>query len=192
MTEINLTKINLKQNGKHNHVVRCQALVKTHQGQIRAFLRRMCLNEALADDLAQDTFLRAFQHMHQIDDNDKAKSWLFQIAYRIFLDHIRKNKRRQILMDDNMPISQTTQAGPSGIKMDIEHAMNTLSPEQRAAVILCLSYGFSHPEAAQALGQPLGTIKSNIARAKHQLRSLLDAYEPGRLKSGRLQKGMIK
>ncbi len=164
------------------HTRQCAALVKTHQGQIRAFLRRLCRNHALADDLAQDTFLRAFQNMGKIQDNAKAKSWLFQIAYRIFLDHARKQKRRAELADENLPAPEPTPESlygvkVDGIKMDIEQAMNTLSPEQRAAVMLCLSYGFSNAEAAKALGQPLGTVKSHIARGKDKLRAFLCAYE---------------
>lgn len=155
----------------------CAALVKTHQGQIRAFLRRLTRNAALADDLAQDTFLRAFQNMDKIKDTDKAKSWLFQIAYRIFLDHIRKAKRRQGLADEKRPIDDEIDIAPGGLKMDVEQAMNSLSPEQRAAVMLCLSYGMSHSEAAKALGQPLGTIKSHVARGKHKLRAFLSVYE---------------
>jgi len=162
---------------KHDHAKFCAALVKTHQGQIRAFLRRLTRNAALADDLAQDTFLRAFQKMDKIQDGEKTKSWLFQIAYRIFLDHIRKQKRRQALADENMPIEVDTAESPTGMKMDIEQAMNALSTEQRAAVMLCLSYGMSHSEAAIALNQPLGTVKSHVARGKHKLRAFLSVYE---------------
>ena len=162
---------------KHDHAQICAALVKTHQGQIRAFLRRLTRNSALADDLAQDTFLRAFQNMSKIKDGEKTKSWLFQIAYRIFLDHIRKAKRRQNLADANMPADEENISSPAGMKMDIEQAMNTLTPEQRAAVMLCLSYGFSHSEASKALGQPLGTIKSHVARGKGKLRAFLSVYE---------------
>jgi len=164
-------------NREHNHAQLCAALVKTHQGQIRAFLRRLTRNSALADDLAQDTFLRAFQSMGQVKDDTKTKSWLFQIAYRIFLDHIRKQKRRQELADENMPPDDADISSPNGVKMDIEQAMNTLTPEQRAAVMLCLSYGFSHSEAAKALNQPLGTVKSHVARGKSKLRAFLCVYE---------------
>jgi RNA polymerase sigma-70 factor, ECF subfamily len=164
-------------NHAHHDTKMCAALVKTHQGQIRAFLRRLTRNAALADDLAQDTFLRAFQSMGQVKDDTKTKSWLFQIAYRIFLDHIRKHKRRQELADVNMPVDDTDISNPTGMKMDIEQAMNSLSPEQRAAVMLCLSYGFSHVEAAKALNQPLGTVKSHVARGKDKLRAFLCVYE---------------
>ncbi len=140
-------------------------------------MRRLTRNEALADDLAQDTFLRAFQNMGQVKDDTKTKSWLFQIAYRIFLDHFRKQKRRQGLADENMPQDNEIISSPDSMKMDIEQAMNRLTSEQRAAVILCLSYGFSHSEAAKALNQPLGTVKSHVARGKNQLRAFLCVYE---------------
>ena len=164
-------------NNTHQHSKMCAALVKTHQGQIRAFLRRLTRNATLADDLAQDTFLRAFQNVDKLQDKNKAKSWLFQIAYRIFLDHIRKAKRRQNLADENVPPDDEPLPAPDGLKMDIEQAMNSLTAEQRAAVMLCLSYGFSHVQAAKALDQPLGTIKSHVTRGKAKLRAFLCIYE---------------
>lgn len=154
-----------------------EALVHTHQGHIRAFLRRLCKNNALADDLAQESFLRAYRKFDTLLDPAAQKSWLFQIAYRIFLDHVRKETRRKNIDDARMDADMhVTEIAPS-IKMDIERAMNALPEPQRAAILLCLSYGFSHGEAAKALGQPLGTVKSHVARGKTALRAFLTAYE---------------
>lgn len=151
--------------------------MQAHQGQIRAFLRRLCKNEALADDLAQETFLRAYGRLDQLQDKSSQKAWLFQIAYRIFLDYIRKENRRKNIDDQRMQPDDVTPAAPHDLKMDITRAMNALPDDQRAAVLLCLSYGLSHSEAAKALNQPLGTVKSHIARGKLALRAFLTAYE---------------
>ncbi len=163
--------------GDHNNKRLFEALVRAHQGHIRAFLRRLCKNTALADDLAQETFLRAYQKFGTLTDKDAVKPWLFQIAYRIFLDYIRKENRRKNI-DDQRQHAETEppQTTPS-IKMDVEQAMNALPDDQRAAIMLCLSYGFSHSQAATALGQPLGTVKSHITRGKITLRAFLRAYE---------------
>lgn len=155
---------------------RIAALVRAHQGGLRTFLRRMCRNEALADDLAQETFLRAFQKLDQLKEQTSEKAWIYQIGYRIFLDYIRKEKRRKDLGDSKMPDTEQ-HLEDSGVRMDVEQAMDKLPEAQRAAVMLCLAYGFSHSEAAKALNQPLGTVKSHINRGKDTLRGFLTVYE---------------
>ncbi len=151
--------------------------MRRRQGHIRTFLVRLCKNTALADDLAQDTFLRAYQKFGTLTDPKAEKAWLFQIAYRIFLDHIRKETRRRGLGDKYLPKETAFVVTSPTIKMDIETAMNVLSSEQRAAVLLNISYGLSHIEITKALGLPLGTVKSHIARGKTALRAFLTAYE---------------
>lgn len=160
-----------------NNERRFAALMHAHQGHIRAFLCRLCKNTALADDLAQETFLRAYKRMDQIQDVGAEKAWLFQIAYRIFLDYIRKEKRRQNIDDQRIQPEAVTPEAPHGLQLDITRAMNALPDDQRAAILLCFSYGLSHSEAAKALGQPLGTVKSHISRGKKTLRAFLTAYE---------------
>ncbi|MBL4869457.1 MAG: RNA polymerase sigma factor [Robiginitomaculum sp.] len=167
----------MQQTGDHKNKRLFEALVRDHQGQIRAFLRRLCKNHSLADDLAQDTFLRAYQKFGSLVDAKSAKAWLFQIAYRTFLDYVRKENRRRNLSDLYLPKPESIEQGKPSIKMDIEQAMNALSSEQRAAVLLNLSYGLSHFEITKALGLPLGTVKSHIARGKTALRAFLTAYE---------------
>lgn len=161
----------------HNDKRQFETLVHTHQGHIRAFLRRLCKNNALADDLAQETFLRAYRSFDKLLDDKAVKSWLFQIAYRIFLDYIRKENRRKNIDDRRINAEVEFIESDPEVKMDIEQAMNALPDEQRAAILLCLSYGLSHSEAAKALGQPLGTVKSHISRGKITLRAFLNAYE---------------
>ena len=134
----------------------------------------MTRDESLADDLAQMTFIKAYNNRHKLLDRSATKSWLFQIAYRIFLDHYRKEKRRWELtpeLEDEMTHPN------SGLAMDITTAMNRLKPDCRAAVMLNLAYGFSHEECARTLNMPLGTIKSHIKRGKDQLKHFLKAYE---------------
>lgn len=150
-------------------------MVRAYQGAIRGFLRRLTRETALADDLAQISFLKAYEQRDKLSDPKAAKSWLFQIAYRSFVDHHRKEARRRGLaegyVEDEVP------EAPAGLKMDIEAAMNTLPTECRAVIILCLAHGMSHSEAAAAIDLPLGTVKSHISRGKDKLRTFLTAYE---------------
>jgi len=129
----------------------------------------------LADDLAQATFLKAYERWDGLRDGKAARSWLFQIAYRSFLDHYRKEARRRGLAEGH--IEDETPEAPAGLKMDIEAAMNSLPTECRAVVILCLAHGMSHSEAASATDLPLGTVKSHVARGKTKLKTFLSAYE---------------
>jgi len=96
-------------------------MVRAHQGAIRAFLRRLTGETALADDLAQISFLKAYE---------QRKTWLFQIAYRSFVDNHRKRARRHGLSKGH--VQDEPPQAPSGLKMDIEAAMNTLPAECHA------------------------------------------------------------
>jgi len=139
-------------------------------------LRRICGDVALADDLAQDAFLKAYRAIDQLSDPEKLRSWLFGIAYREFLDHTRKAKRRRRLsLGALLP---KPPAVPSGQALDIERAMDSLPTDCRAVVLLCLLHGMTQMEAADATGLPLGTVKSHVARGKTKLRTALSAYAP--------------
>lgn len=152
-------------------------MVKANQGIIRAFLTRLTRNAALADDLAQDTFLQAHRQFESLQSPAAARAWLFQIAYHAFAAHARKEGRRRQLRENNPDIPPADIAPPSGAAQDIERAMAELPSDMRAALMLCLSYGMSHPEAALALDMPIGTVKSHITRGRARLVARLAAYK---------------
>lgn len=150
-------------------------MVRVHQGAIRNFLRRLTRETALADDLAQICFLKAYEQRNRLRDGKATKSWLFQIAYRSFLDHHRKEARRRGLAEGH--VEDEAPEAPAGLKIDIAAAMNSLPAECRAVVILCLAHGMSHSEAAAATDLPLGTVKSHVNRGKSKLKTFLSAYK---------------
>jgi len=91
---------------------------------------------------------------------------------------MRKDIRRRELRESNSsPADDDTASHNTAMQMDIERAMNQLPADCRAVVILCLAYGFSHSEAAEATNMALGTVKSHAARGKSKLRAFLSAYE---------------
>jgi len=147
-----------------------------HQGAARAFLRRLCSSHALADDLAQDCFLKAYKNYGQLNSVAAAQFWLFGIAYRCFLDHARKEKRRNLLGQSAAEAPQSAPAFTAS-RLDLEAAMNDLPPNCRACIILCLAHGYTQDDAAQMTGLPLGTVKSHIHRGKAHLKTFLSAYE---------------
>ena len=120
---------------------------------------------------------------------EKIRSWLFGIAYRRFLDHARKTKRRRELSQHQVVPDLVAGgiAAPNGQGLDVERAMDTLTPECRAVVML------THPEAATATGLPLGTVKSHVNRGKAKLRTVLADYAPPQKSDTRVShsKGLV-
>ncbi len=150
-------------------------LVSLHQQAVRNFLRRLCANSADADDLAQDTFVAAWENLKQFSSGTAFRPWLHGIAYRAFLSARRswfRRLRRETIAVENTEViaSPTAQADA---RLDLTRALQSLSKEQRACVALCLAADFSHSEAAAALNIPLGTVKSHVQRGRAQILAAL-------------------
>ncbi len=151
-------------------------LIRIHQSQLRGFLLRLTRgNGALANDLAQETFLEAFRKIAQFGTGNFF-GWLCAIAWSRFLMEARKRKWERLdevpEIADDVPEPETA----SLIRHDLECAMATLQPMQRAALTLCFALGFSNDEAAAALDIPLGTLKSHVNRGRAKLAQLLDDW----------------
>ena len=147
-------------------------LVHMHQQGLRAFLRRLSGNLADAEDLAQETFVFAWEHMARFDATRSFRPWLFGIAWRKY----REGKRGwlRLLKRESKAAQPDTGFTPDpGLKLDLVKATQTLPVEQRAAVLLCLGAEFTHAEAAEALALPLGTVKSHVARGREKLAAVL-------------------
>jgi RNA polymerase sigma factor (sigma-70 family) len=150
-------------------------LVDRHQRAVRVFLRGL-VSLADADDVAQETFLVAWSRAHTYRGSASVRSWLFAIAWRKAKDsHRRLLRRRQRETLYHREESANESAGVSmEDRLSVRQALTSLTMEQRAAVLLCLAGGFSHAEAAEALGFPLGTVKSHVARGRERLREALE------------------
>jgi RNA polymerase sigma-70 factor (ECF subfamily) len=141
---------------------------------VRAFVRRV-LGGAPdeADDVAQDAFMTAWSSLRSLRDPAAVRAWLCGIAWRKAQDRVRSRRRtgaREALWLEAVEVP----AGPHPRdRVALAAAMAALSPEARACVALCLADGWSHSEAAAALGLPPGTVKSHIARGRARLLSAL-------------------
>jgi len=143
-------------------------LVHMHQQALRAFLRRLIGNPADADDIAQETFVFAWEHIARFDPARDFRPWLFGIAWR---KH-RESKRswiRRLMRQGRAADSESSFQPDPGLKLDLMKALGPLPPEQKAALLLCLGQEFTHAEAADALALPLGTVKSHVARGREKL-----------------------
>ncbi len=154
-------------------------LVRRHQSPLRVLLRRLtCGNHALADDLAQETLLRAYRGLRNYRGGAKFSSWLYRIGYNVFLSDLRqKNSQMNTATaaarssDKNHQQRQRTE-----LQHDLEGAMNALRPLERGAITLNYFEELTHQEIAQVLDCPLGTIKTHINRGKEKLRKSLAAW----------------
>jgi RNA polymerase sigma factor (sigma-70 family) len=160
-------------------------LVRRHQSAVRASLRRLTGgNYALADDLAQETFLLAYRNLRSFRQEAKFSTWLYRIAYNAFLADARKMKELPLPDDADaediapVDIDATPVARGAALKLDLERAMAVLSEPERAAIVQCYHNDLSHEEAAYVLGCPVGTVKTHILRAKQKLKARLAGWGP--------------
>ncbi len=151
-------------------------LVEMHQVTVRGYLRRLTKgNTALADDLAQETFLLAFDKITSFNNQGSFKSWLLTIAYRSFLMYIRKQSSNPLTNSLSEDILETEENTKIDVirKIDIEDAIMTLKKYERSCLSLCYSYGMSHSEISHIMDMPIGTVKSHIKRGKEKLKLIL-------------------
>lgn len=130
----------------------------------------------LADDLAQETFLKAWRHLHSFRGDGKFSTWLFGIAFNEFRGAARQ--RNPLAVEDvESAQEQAAAAVDPQLRVDLTEALNTLNSNERAAVVLCCQNGLSHREAAQVLNCPTGTVKTHVLRGREKLRKRLALYE---------------
>ncbi len=154
-------------------------LVRRYQSPVRAFLTRMTRGDShVADDLAQEIFLKAWQKLYTFRGSSRFSTWLFGIAFNEFRGAARK--RKELALDDieGTLLEEPAAARDSHLRLDLTEALKLLNSNERAAVLLCCQNGLSHEEASQVLDCPLGTVKTNVLRGKEKLRRhLAPAYE---------------
>jgi RNA polymerase sigma factor (sigma-70 family) len=153
-------------------------LVRRHGAAVRGLLRRMGANGALADDLAQDAFLAAYEQIAEFRGDGAFQGWVKRIAARLYVKRWRRDARTDVMADPPEP-DASNDLGDRGIdgRIDLDQALRALSPAERMCVCLCYGAGLSHGEAASALNSPLGTVKSHVKRGLDKLR---DRLAPGR------------
>jgi RNA polymerase sigma-70 factor (ECF subfamily) len=148
-------------------------LTQRHHAAVRSTLMRLTRNPAIADDLAQETFIRAFLRIDQYTVGRSFRAWLGGIAYREFLKDRRKQMRavQHARQHNDDPARDVASFNPE--RIDLDRALATLRPEERTAVILCYASGMSHAEVSEAMAAPLGTVKSWVNRGRDKLKTAL-------------------
>jgi RNA polymerase sigma factor (sigma-70 family) len=154
-------------------------LIKTLP-HLRAFARGLCGRPDLADDLVQETAIKAWAARARFAPGTNFRAWTFAILRNYFLSELRRN-RRQVDYDpeahERLLVMEPDQEGPLHL-LDMEAALRKLSPDRREAVLLIGASGFTYEDAAEICNCAIGTMKSRVARARAELASLLDADGP--------------
>ncbi len=154
-------------------------LVRRHQSAIRGLLRNLTRTDfALADDLAQETFVRAYKHIRSFRGEAKFSTWLYRIAYNVFREDARRRKELVGIDEEQLEREAEPQPANLALQQDLAAAIGTLPLHERAAILLCCQNGLSHDEAARVLEIPLGTVKTNVLRGREKLKRALAAWGP--------------
>ena len=163
-------------------------LVERYQRPVYRLIVRMLRDPGKAEDLAQEVFLRAYSHLESYDRNRKFSSWLFKIAHNLTIDTLRRGSLRTVPLDrdaDEDSVAVREVADPNALsgmrrmeradlRSALEEALAALRPSYREVILLRFVEGLSYEEIAQATGMPLGTMKTQLHRARRELQDELE------------------
>ena len=155
------------------------ALVRATQGDVW----RLCAalgDRQSADDLTQETYLRAFGALHRFAGRSSLRTWLLAIARRVCADAVRAGRRRRLTLVGDVDLAALAAddgADRVGEGVAVSDALARLDPDRREAFALTQVLGLSYAEAADVLGCPVGTIRSRVARARADLVAALSRAE---------------
>jgi RNA polymerase sigma-70 factor (ECF subfamily) len=167
-------------------------LVSRHQAGVYNLIVRMLRHPALAQDLAQDTFLRAFSHLDSFDPRYRFTSWILRIAHNLAVDVLRRKSPAELPLeppDDDTAAQARVQAALVDPRSDeasrrVEHgdlaraleaALARVRPEYRELLVLRHHQELSYEEIADVTGLPVGTVKSYLHRARAEMARLLES-----------------
>ena len=161
-----------------------EALIEGHRGRLHHFLLRLTRCEQLAEDVAQDAFVRVLKHLDRFDERFRFSTWLFTIARRIWINHIQKFRP---IPDSDVVGGRAAGDGSShqselhedraGAEAAVSRAIESLNPGQREVVELFYGRNLPIQEIAWRLQLPLGTVKSHLFRGRARMGEYLAGEE---------------
>ncbi|HEX8849847.1 MAG TPA: sigma-70 family RNA polymerase sigma factor [Gemmatimonadaceae bacterium] len=167
-------------------------LIRRYERPVFSLVFRMVRDRATAEDLAQETFIKVLNNIEKYVPEFKFSSWLFKIANNLAIDHLRRRHVQTVSMDGAPDATSASQIEATSFELAshgesaleeleakelgsaIERAIAALRPEYRSCIMLRHVEGRSYEEIAATLDLPLGTVKTYIHRARHELRKALE------------------
>jgi len=161
-----------------------------HIGALKTFAFHLTYNEADADDLVQETYMKAFKFIEKYEKGTNAKAWLFKILKNAYINEYRKKAKNPQKVDvEDVGLVRTTENQNERLKADlrddiytnemgdeITRAMDKLPEDFKTVILLCDIEGFSYEEMSKIIDIPVGTIRSRLFRARNALKELLKPY----------------
>ncbi len=148
---------------------------------LRAFARFLVRDRAMADDLVQDTIVRALAALAQFRPGTNLKAWLFTILRNLFFEQARRRRRESAALSAQIPPHDAVRAdqGDASEVRDLAHKLWRLPPLLREALVLVGAQELTYEEAAGICGVPVGTMKARVSRARTQLTQIMQPVEAG-------------
>ncbi len=161
-----------------------------HLEALHSFAFHLTYNEEDADDLVQETFLKAFRFIDKYEEGTNAKAWLFKILKNAYINQYRKDSKRPIQVDyEESNVYREEEEGQISSYFDLREeifdnmmgdevstAMNSLPEDFRSVIWLCDIEGFPYDEIAKIIDIPIGTVRSRLFRARNMLKEKLKSY----------------
>ena len=164
----------------------CRVLVERHSRPVLTLIARIVRDQGVAEELAQDAFVKAFAALRSFDPSYKFSNWMLRIAHNVAIDHLRKARPTLVSIDaddsgrdladvvaDGREPSAFERALRQDFREDLESALARLRPEFRRLVVMRYIEDLSYDDIADIVGLPLGTVKSHLHRARAALGRLL-------------------
>jgi RNA polymerase sigma-70 factor, ECF subfamily len=166
-------------------------LIGRYERPVFSLIYRLVRDRERAEDLAQDTFIKVLNAIDRYDPTYKFSSWIFKIAHNTALDLLRKREPETLSLEGSPHATTAAEAEASTVTVasdrpspeeyteheelsgELEVAIGRLRPEYRTAIVLCHMEGRAYEEIAEIMSVPLGTVKTYIHRARHELRGYL-------------------
>jgi len=166
-------------------------ILRRYERPVFSLVYRMVRDRTLAEDLAQEAFIRAFNAISSYDPTYKFSSWLFKIANNHTIDYLRKRKLDTVSIHGAPSASSAEEVSRTSITLEsreeqpdayvesrelggmMEEAIGQLRPEYRSVILLRHVEGYAYEEIAEAMDLPLGTVKTYLHRARNELKEIL-------------------
>jgi len=169
-----------------------RSLIEREIPRLRRYARALVRNQDSADDLVQDTLLRALAKIHLWEPGTDLRAWLFTLMHNQYVNFVRRAVREgtQTSIDAAIDLGRAPSQQDSLKLRDLRNALDRLPDEQRTVILLIGLEGMRYEEVAEILGVPVGTIRSRLSRAREALRAMMEEHDR-RPQDGRTRRRVV-